>query len=75
MEQRVKSILSSVLGINITRITEKTSIDTVSDWSSMKHMNLIVALEEEFEIEFDEDEIVESTNYIILLNNIRKKTS
>jgi acyl carrier protein len=36
-------------------------------------MNLIVALEEEFRIEFDDEEIVDSMNYALILNILSSK--
>jgi|TARA_B100001964_G_C14187546_1_gene579399 acyl carrier protein len=54
MESRIKKVMSNVLNIDIALINNNTSPDNVENWDSLKHMNLIIALEEEFEFEFDE---------------------
>jgi acyl carrier protein len=73
MEDRVKKVMSDVLNIDIESINNESSPDNIENWDSLKHMNLIVALEEEFEIEFDDEEIVESMNYILIVNILESK--
>jgi len=73
MEKRIKIVMSAVLEIPIGQIKEVSSPDTIESWDSLKHMNLIVALEEEFNIEFDDEEIVNSVNYALILNIIKSK--
>jgi acyl carrier protein len=51
-----------IFEIPIEEINEDTSPDNVGSWDSLKHMNLVVALEEEYDIEFIEEEIVEMMN-------------
>jgi acyl carrier protein len=63
MEDRIKEIIAIVLDINPSNIHSGTSTDTLDVWDSMKHMDLIVALEEEFGIEFDDQEVIEMTDY------------
>tara|TARA_B110000438_G_C15630042_1_gene570582 strand:- start:572 stop:769 length:198 start_codon:yes stop_codon:yes gene_type:complete len=58
--------MSSVFGIPIDKITNDSSQDTIESWDSLKHMNLIVSLEEEFEIELTDDEILEMINYKLI---------
>jgi acyl carrier protein len=71
MENRVKKIMSEVLDIEIDSINENTSPETVESWDSLKQMNLIVALEEEFDIEFDDEHIIEMMDYKSILENIK----
>ncbi len=73
MEDRVKKVMSDVLNIDIESINNESSPDNIENWDSLKHMNLIVALEEEFEIEFDDEEIVESMNYTLIVNILESK--
>jgi acyl carrier protein len=61
MENRIKKVMSDVFDIDIESINNDSSPDNIENWDSLKHMNLIVALEEEFEIEFDDEAIVDST--------------
>lgn len=73
MENKIKEILSVVFNENIENITEDSSQDTLGGWDSLNHMNLVVMLEEEFEIEFDDDEISELLNFGLIKHIIQQK--
>ena len=62
LDNHIKNVMSAVFEIPIEEITEDTSPDNLGSWDSLKHMNLVVALEEEYDIEFIEEEIVEMMN-------------
>ena len=75
IEDRIKNTMSAVFEIPIQEINDESSSDTVVSWDSLKHMNLVIALEEEFEMEFSESEIPAITNYkaikeVILSNHL-----
>ena len=73
MESRIKKVMSDVFNIGVDSINSDSSPDNIENWDSLKHMNLIVALEEEFEVEFDDEEIVDSMNYALILNILSNK--
>ena len=73
MEGRVKKVMSDVFNIDVSLINNESSPDNIENWDSLKHMNLIVALEEEFEIEFDDEEIVDSMNYTLIVIILKSK--
>ena len=50
---------------------DDASPDTIESWDSLKHMNLIVALEEEFKTEFSDDNIIEMMNYKLIIEVIK----
>lgn len=67
---RIKNIMSIVLEVIESEINQESSSMNINSWDSLKHMNLIISLEEEFEIEFSENEIPELTNYKNIKNII-----
>jgi acyl carrier protein len=73
MEQRIKNVMASAFTCDISEISENASPDTIEQWDSLKHMNLIVALEEEFGVTFSEDEIVEMLNYKLIRETLKGK--
>lgn len=75
MEKKVKDIMASVFEVSSKEINEESSSETIENWDSMMHMNLIVALEEEFEVEFDEEEIIEMMDYQSILDILSKHLS
>jgi acyl carrier protein len=57
VRSRVHRIVSSVLGVPETSVNDDTSPDSVPSWDSMQHLQLVLALEEEFGQHFEVDEI------------------
>ena len=55
--ERVRNIAADVLNTPPQQITSQSSPETIAEWDSVQHLNLILALEEEFGIQFEPDEI------------------
>lgn len=66
MSDAIKEIMAQVLQIDATSIDEDTSTDSVERWDSLKHMQLILALEDEFGIQFPDEMIPNLLNYAAL---------
>ena len=62
LEKQIKIIMSAVFEIPEEKIKDDSSTDTIESWDSLKHLKLIVALEEEFNVLFTDDDIIELTN-------------
>lgn len=73
MENRIKSVLAIVLELDITNIKNDCSPETIEKWDSLKQMNLIIALESEFGIEINEDEILELVNIPAIIKIMHAK--
>ena len=67
MEEKVKQILSQVFNVDMQEITENSSQDTIANWDSFRHMSLVMALEDEFDVELDENQILEMMNYKLIM--------
>ena len=58
--------MSAVFGVPSEEINSYSSMDTIESWDSLKHMNLVIALEEEFEITIPDDEAANITSYALI---------
>lgn len=65
-EVKLKKVLADVFKIEVTSVNEDTSVDTVERWDSLNHLNLILALESEFDVSFSEEQSVEIMNYPLI---------
>jgi acyl carrier protein len=65
-EKRLKQVMMDVLDISYEAINEDTSVDTVDEWDSVKHLNLVLAIEAEFDITFTEEQTVEILSYTLI---------
>ena len=63
MQDRVRQIMANVLGISPQHVDEGMSMDTVVGWDSVRHLNLILALEESFNVRFTSEETGVMTTY------------
>jgi acyl carrier protein len=57
-EQRVKELLAEVLQMPPAAITDELAMKDVDAWDSLKHIELIVSLEQSFDIQLTFDDIV-----------------
>ena len=58
VDETVGSLLAEVLQISPSGITEDLAMKDLEAWDSLKHMELIVSLEQSFGIELTFDDIV-----------------
>jgi len=72
LEAKVKEVLSRILEITVEEIDEETSPDTVESWDSLRHMNLVMALEEEFGVQFTDVQIVEMLTYPLIVITLKE---
>jgi len=73
METKIKETVAAVLSLSPAEITDQTSVDTVRNWDSLRHMNLIVALEGEFSIRFREEDIPAMTNMPLIRHMVAQE--
>ena len=66
MEDRIKNIMSAVFEIPTVEIDGDSSVDTIKSWDSLKHMNLVIALEEEFQITIPDEEVGNLITYPLI---------
>ena len=62
IKKSVTNIMSVVFNVPIDSINDNSSTDNISSWDSLKHMSLIVSLEEQLECEFTDEQISEMTS-------------
>ncbi|MBI5739134.1 MAG: acyl carrier protein [Nitrospirae bacterium] len=73
MEERIKKVLSAVFEIPADSVNDQSSPDTIQQWDSIKHMQMVIALEEEFGFQFTDEEIIELLNYSLIREIISSK--
>ena len=58
MGKNLEELLAELLQIPVTKITADLTMKDLDVWDSLKHMEVIAALEQQFELQFSFDEIV-----------------
>ena len=72
MEKKLYKILSQVLNVPLEQINNESSPDTIDGWDSLKHMNLVLAIKQEFNIQFTEEQIIEMLNVALIKESLRE---
>lgn len=49
-EKKLKQVMATIFNVAADSIDSDSSMDTIATWDSLHHMNLVLALEEEFGI-------------------------
>ena len=60
--ERVQSVASDIFGIPADKITAESSPETIENWDSMQHLNLVLAIEEKFGVQLDPEDIEQMKN-------------
>ena len=55
--ERVRGIAADVLRLPGNQITAQSSPQNIEGWDSVQHLNLVLALEQEFGVQFEPEEI------------------
>jgi acyl carrier protein len=70
---KVQEILRDIVDDDEVVVIDETVADDVVDWDSTNHVRLIVAIEEEFHIRFETDEITKPESVGDLVDLISAK--
>lgn len=73
VDGKVEYLLSEVLQMPVSEITDDLAMKTVDAWDSLKHMELIVSLEQGFEIQLSFDDIVAMQSVSEIKRVLREK--
>ena len=49
-EMKLKKVISNVLGVPINEINDSSNSDSLDNWDSLSHINLVLAIEAEFDV-------------------------
>lgn len=63
IEERLKTVLAQILDISSQTINDETSPATVASWDSLKQMQIMLAVEDEFGVQFTDEQIHELQSY------------
>jgi acyl carrier protein len=63
---KIKLVMSAVFEVPLESIADDASADNIENWDSLRHLNLILALEEEFGISIPDEEVGNLVNYKLI---------
>lgn len=75
IDERFRSIIAIAFEKDISEVHHNMNQENTPKWDSLKQMNVIVALEEEFKISFDEAEAILLKDFTSLLDAVTQKSA
>jgi acyl carrier protein len=75
MINEVQRIVADILAVPKENITPESSPSVIEAWDSLNHLNLILALEQEFAVRFTPEEISEIESVQGFLDLLDRKMS
>ena len=75
LEERIYAVLGSVFEVASHELGPDLSPETVAGWDSLKHLDLTLALEEEFGVSFTVGEISSMQSASAIVTVVRARTN
>ena len=73
MRYGVLKIIGQIMNVPSDQLNDDSSPETIANWDSLKHMNLVLALEEKFDVAFSDEEIVNMLTVKSIVEILSKK--
>lgn len=65
-ENALTDVMATVLGVEAGSIGPGSDMDTVPAWDSLRHMTLVLALEDEFGVQIPDEDAGSITSYPLI---------
>jgi acyl carrier protein len=72
MEERLRKIMADVFLLDVNEIDVNSSPDSIPQWDSIGHLNLVTAIEEEFGIKIDDEQITQMLNFKLVAEIVKE---
>lgn len=66
-QDKLKEVVATVLNVDVSLINANANSDTIESWDSLRHMNLVLAIEDEFGVSLPDEEAANATSYPLLV--------
>lgn len=75
VESRIHQIVADIFGVPVETVTSDSSPDTIETWDSLKHLELVLSMEQELGVTFDPEEIAEMLDVELVVDIVTDKLS
>jgi len=73
VEQRTRQVVAEVFGLPVDQVTLATSTETLPDWDSLNVLNVLMAIEGEFDVTVDPEEAAEFVSVQRIVTVLKSK--
>jgi acyl carrier protein len=75
LHAKLEEIVRDVVGDDDIALTDTTTASDVPGWDSLAHVNIMFAVEQEFDIQFSDDDMAAAVDVGQLKHRIREKVA
>ena len=72
---QVRTVASDIFGVPAEKIAAESSPQTIENWDSMQHLNLVLAIEGKFGVQLDPEDMEEMKNVGAIVALVEKLQS
>ena len=73
LDSRLREVFAAVFDIERDAVSAQMSMQTISGWDSLRQIQLVLALEDEFKVSFSEDEVAKLASFSLFADALRKR--
>jgi acyl carrier protein len=73
--EQVRGVASDIFGVPAEKISAESSPETIENWDSMQHLNLVLAIEEKFGVQLEPEDIEQMKNIAAVAALVEKLQS
>ena len=74
LAERIRQVMAAVFEMDPATIDDDASAGRIEHWDSLRHMNLVLALEEEFDVRFPEDQVEQLVSFRLIELSLKELT-
>jgi len=75
MSEEIQEMVARIFGLPAEQVRPESSPDTIDTWDSLQHLNLVLALEQQYDIQFTPEEIEQLLSVEIIIAFVEEKVS
>jgi acyl carrier protein len=75
LDARLRGVLADTLGVDAGKLNDDDSPRTIPGWDSVNHIQLILALEAEYAVQFDPGEIADLNSVQAIRRRLDRETA
>lgn len=65
-DTQLRQLMVDIFDVSMDEISNASTMDNVENWDSIRHMNLVIALEDTFSIEIPDEDAANITSFALI---------
>lgn len=74
LQDKLRTVFIDSLGLDTDADVENLKYRDIDEWDSVGHMALVSAIEDEFDVQFDTDQVIDMSSFKVALDMLRGMT-